>query len=84
MKQLRQVLEGVVLVGMAVHVPPSFAAKDVVGAAEVSVKKIDAASKVIVVDTANNAEHTYHLGDDLAVHTAKGTADGLRGIGVGG
>ena len=83
MKNLRQVLKGVVLVGMAAYVPAGFAAQDVVGAAEVSVKAIDAASKVIVVDTANNAEHTYHLSDDLTVHTAKGTAEGLRGIGVG-
>jgi hypothetical protein len=83
MKNLCQMFKRVVLVGMAIHVPVSFAAQDVVGAAEVSVKKIDAASKVVVVDTGNGVVHTYHLSDDLVVHTATGAVEGVRGIGVG-
>jgi hypothetical protein len=59
MKNLRRVLKSVVLVGIAVHVPASSAAQDVAGAAEVSIKKLDAVSKAIVVDTANGAEQTY-------------------------
>jgi hypothetical protein len=51
-----------------------FAAQDVVSAVDGTVKKIDAGSKTIVVDTADGTEHTFHYADDLVVHGAKDTA----------
>jgi hypothetical protein len=82
-RNLHQVVKAAVLVGMAIPVSISFAAQDVAGAVEASVKKIDAASKVIVVDTADHVERTYHLADDLAVHTGKGADEGVSEIGMG-
>ncbi len=63
------------------------AAQDVVSAVDGSVKKIDAASKVVVVKTADGTEHTFHYADDLVVHgrkdSVKGTRDALHGVSEG-
>ena len=48
--------------------PAAFAAQDVAGAVKGTVKSIDRASKVVVVDTADGTKHTFHYAGDLAVH----------------
>jgi hypothetical protein len=62
-------------------------AQDVVSAVDGSVKKIDAASKVVVVKTADGTEHTFHYGGDLVVHGSKagvkGTRDALHDVSDG-
>jgi len=45
-------------------------AQDVVSAVDGTVKKVDAASKVVVVKTADGTEHTFHYADDLATLSA--------------
>ena len=42
-------------------------AQDVVSAVEGTVKRVDAATKVVVVKTTDGTEHTFHLADDLAI-----------------
>ncbi|QHS53136.1 hypothetical protein [Edaphobacter sp. 12200R-103] len=81
---LKQAFKAMVVVGVASQAATVFAAQDVVGAVEGSVKKIDATTKVVTIDTADGARHSYSLADDLVVHTGNGAADGLRGIRVGG
>ena len=51
-------------------------AQDVVSAVEGTVKRVDAASKVVVVKTTDGTEHSFHLADDLAVHGGKDTGNG--------
>jgi hypothetical protein len=62
----------------------TFAAQDVVSAVDGTVKKIDAATKIVVVETADGAKHSFHYAADLAVHgasdTAKGSKESLYGI----
>jgi predicted RNA-binding protein len=76
--------QAIVLASVISQAATVFAAQDVVGAVEGSVKKIDATSKVVAVDTADGARHSYSLADDLVVHTGNGAADSLRDIKVGG
>lgn len=72
---------------MTMTLAPLLEAQDVVTAVEGSIKRIDSATKVVVVATADGTEHTFHFAGDLAVHggkdTGKGVRDGLHGIGVG-
>lgn len=62
-------------------------AQDVVSAVEGTVKKVDAASKVVVVKATDGTEHTFHLGDDFAVHGGKdiaaGAGDSMHGLKAG-
>src|ERR1700675_2194258 len=62
----------------------AFAAQDVVSAVEGTVKKVDAGTKTVVVNTANGAEHTFHFVGRTAVHgteaTAKGAKDAFHGL----
>ena len=62
-------------------------AQDVVSAVDGTVKKLDAASKVVVVKTADGTEHTFHYADDLAIHggkeSAKGATDAAHGLKAG-
>lgn len=62
-------------------------AQDVVSAVEGTVKKTDAATKVVVVKAADGTEHTFHFADDLAVHggkdTVKGADDAAHGLKAG-
>jgi hypothetical protein len=53
-------------------------AQDVVSAVDGSVKKVDAASKVVVVKTADGTEHTFHYANDLVVHGSKAGVKGTR------
>jgi hypothetical protein len=75
------------LVVLAFTCSLGLAAQDVVSAVDGSVKKIDAATKVVVVKTADGTEHTFHYADDLVVHgskaSVKGTQDALHGMSEG-
>jgi len=53
-------------------------AQDVVSAVDGSVKKIDTATKVVVVKTTDGTEHTFHYADDLVVHGSKAGVKGTR------
>jgi hypothetical protein len=46
----------------------AYAAQDVVSAVHGTIKKIDSASKIIVVKTADGTEHSMHFIDKTAVH----------------
>ena len=50
------------------------AAQDVASAVDGTVKKIDAGTKTLVVDTADGTEHTFHYTSNVVVHGAKDTA----------
>ncbi len=62
----------------------SLAAQDVVHAVDGTVKKVDAGTKTVVVDTKDGTEHTFHYTSDVTVDgakdTAKGTVDAAHGI----
>jgi hypothetical protein len=62
-------------------------AQDVVSAVDGSVKKIDSATKVVVVKATDGTEHTFHYADDLVVHgskaSVKGTKDALSDMSEG-
>jgi hypothetical protein len=49
-------------------VSAAFAAEDVVSAVHGTIKKVDAASKTIVVKTVDGTEHSLHFLDKTAVH----------------
>jgi urease accessory protein UreE len=51
-------------------------AQDVVSAVDGTVKRVDAATKVVVVKATDGTEHTFHYADDLAIHGAKESAQG--------
>jgi len=53
---------------------PVYAADDVASAVAGAVKKIDSASKTIVVETDDGAKHTFQYTGDLAVHGARDVA----------
>jgi hypothetical protein len=86
-KHANQYLKLYVLGVVFMYVATAFAVQDVAGAVEGSVKKVDAASKTLVVDTVDGAEHSFHLADNFVVHTGKAatsaTTDSLRGIRAG-
>src|ERR1700733_9207996 len=75
------------LVVLAFTCPLGLMAQDVVSAVDGTVKKVDAASKVVVVKTADGTEHTFHYADNLVVHgskdSVKGTRDALHGVSEG-
>jgi LysM repeat protein len=56
------------------------AADDVVSAVAGTVKKVDAATKTIVVKTADGAEHTFHVVGRTTVHGVEGTKDLFHGV----
>jgi len=51
-----------------------YAADDVASAVAGSVKKVDSATKTLVVKTDDGVEHTFHFTKDVTVHGAKDTA----------
>ena len=63
---------------LALCTVPAFSAQDVASAIVGSVKTIDRSAKVVVVDTKDGAEHTFHYTDTLAVHVADGTRDASK------
>ena len=62
----------------------SLAAQDVAHAVDGTVKKVDAETKTLVVDTKDGTEHTFHYTSDVAVDgakdTEKGTVDAAHGV----
>jgi hypothetical protein len=62
-------------------------AQDVDHAVEGTVKKLDAGTKTVVVDTKDGTEHTFHYASDVTVHgakdTKKGAVDAAHGVEVG-
>jgi len=60
------------------------AADDVASAVAGTVKKIDSASKILVVKTDDGAEHTFHFAKDISVHAGKDVAktpdESLKGL----
>jgi hypothetical protein len=55
----------------------TLAAQDVVHAVDGTVKKVDAGTKTVVVDTKDGTEHTFHYASDVTVHGAKDTEKGV-------
>ena len=55
-------------------VSAAYAAEDVVSAVHGAIKKIDAATKIIVVKTADGTEHTMHFLDKTTVHGVDASA----------
>jgi arginine repressor len=53
-------------------------AQDVVSAVSGSVKKVDAATKTVVVKTADGTEHTFHFVERTSVHGAEASATGAK------
>ena len=56
----------------------ALAAQDVVSAVSGSVKKVDAATKTVVVKTADGTEHTFHFVERTTVHGAHAGAAGAK------
>jgi hypothetical protein len=58
--------------------------QDVVHAVDGTVKKVDSATKTVVVETKDGTEHTFHYAGDVTVDgakdTAKGTVDAAHGV----
>ena len=68
MKMIGRVVLALLLVSAA------YAAEDVVSAVHGAIKKIDAATKIIVVKTTDGTEHTMHFLDKTAVHGVDASA----------
>jgi Cu/Ag efflux protein CusF len=64
--------------------PMAFAASDVVSAIKGTVKKIDAGSKTVIVETADGTEHVVHFVSRTVVYgigeTRKGAREALRSL----
>ena len=64
-----------------------YAAADVAGAVDGTVKHVSAATKTIVVKTAEGTEHTFHFVGRITFHgaeeTGKGAKDTLHGLNEG-
>ena len=56
----------------------AIAADDVVSAVSGTVKKVDSATKTIVVKTADGAEHTFHFVAKTTVHGAEKTGEAMK------
>jgi len=63
---------------LLLSVATAYAAQDVASAVEGTVKSIDRAGKVVVVDTADGAKHTFYYSEDLVVHAGDGVDDGAK------
>jgi hypothetical protein len=72
---------------LALSASLSLAAQDVVHAVDGTVKKVDAGTKTLVVETKDGTEHTFHYASDVTVDgakdTKKGTVDAAHGVEVG-
>src|SRR5262245_42358262 len=62
----------------------AFAAGDVVGAVDATVKSVDKGAKVVVVKAAYGTEHTFHFVGKTVEHgaaaTARGSKDAFEGM----
>lgn len=56
----------------------AFAAQDVVGAVDGTVKVVDKTTKTVAVKTADGTEHTFHFIGRTVAHGAKATASGSK------
>jgi arginine repressor len=63
-----------VIVALAM-VSAAYAAEDVVSAVHGTIKKIDSATKTVVIKTADGTEHSLRYLDSTAVHGAKASAE---------
>jgi hypothetical protein len=74
----------VMVSALALSTSLSLAAQDVVHAVDGTVKKVDAGTKTVVVETKDGTEHTFHYTSDVTVDgakdTAKGSVDAAHGI----
>jgi hypothetical protein len=81
MKTIGRVILALLLVSAA------HAAEDVVGAVHGTIKKVDSASRTIVVKTADGTEHSMHFLDRTAVHgviaSAQAAKDSWHGLRAG-
>lgn len=81
MKTIGRVVLALLLVAAA------YAAEDVVTAVHGTIKKIDSATKTVVVKTADGSEHSLHFLDKTVVHgveaSAEGATDSWHGLKVG-
>jgi flagellar hook-associated protein FlgK len=57
---------------------PAAYAQDVAHAVEGTVKTVDAATRIIVVKTADGTDHAFHFTGHTAVHGAEATATGAK------
>lgn len=64
---------------LALSTSLSFAAQDVAGAVDGTVKKIDTGTKTVVVETKDGTEHTFHYASDVTVDGAKDTDKAAKG-----
>jgi hypothetical protein len=66
---------------------PMFAVQDVASTVEGTVKKIDSATKTILVTTKDGTEHTFHYAERTTIHggeaAGKETKDALHGLKAG-
>lgn len=73
--------------GFALATSLSLTAQDVVHAVDGTVKKLDAGTKTVVVETKDGAEHTFHYAGDVSVDgakdTKKGAVDAAHGVDEG-
>ena len=80
-------LRSIALCALSLCTVSAFAAQDVATAVVGSVKSVDKVAKVVIVDTKDGAEHTFHYTEKLAVHTGddagKAGKDMLHGIDKG-
>ena len=69
---------------LAAFATVAFAADDVVSAVSVTVKKVDAATKTVVVKMADGTEQTFHVAARATVHggeaVGKGSADAFHAL----
>jgi len=66
------------LAAASIFLLPARADEDVVTAVRGTITKVDAASKTILVKTADGAEHTFHFIAKTTVHGAHATAAGAK------
>lgn len=75
------------VIALALFTSLHLTAQDVVHAVDGTVKKVDAGTKTVVVETKDGTEHTFHYTGDVAVDGAKdtktGAVDSAHGITVG-
>jgi hypothetical protein len=67
-----------IALGLVLCAFTAYAADEVAGAVEGTVKKTDAATKTLVVKTADGTEHTFHVVDRTTVHGAEESGKGAE------
>ena len=67
-----------IALGLVLFAFTVYAADDVTRAVEGTVKKTDAATKTVVVKSADGTEHTFHVVDRTTVHGAEESGKGAE------